>query len=130
MRKSRQLSDTGHSASTPSHNYLTRRVVVPTQDSERAQCVPAACTADTALHLQGNMFGMEEVERPASILVAALHHDFDGFTDAAVGLDSCISQIIESAQDVVVPKHRERETQPALVDDFACSKRAEHAALE
>ena len=29
---------------------------------------------------------------------------FDGVTDAAVGFDSCISQIIESAQDVVVPK--------------------------
>src|ERR1700719_2643900 len=76
------------------------------------------------------MFGMKEVQRPAPVLVTALHHDFDGVTDAAVGFDSCISQIIESAQDVVVPKRWEREAQPALVDDFASSKRAEHAALE
>ena len=73
---------------------------------------------------------MKEVERPAPVLVAALDHDFDGFADAAVGLDSCVAQIIESAQDVVMPKGREREAQPALVDDFAGAKRAEHAALE
>ena len=73
---------------------------------------------------------MKEVERPAPVLVAALNHGFDGFTDAAVGFDSCIPQIIESAQDVVVPKRREREAEPAFVDDFAGSKRAEHTALE
>ena len=46
---------------------------------------------------------MKEVERPAPVLVAALNHGFDGVTGAAVGFDSCIPQIIESAQDVVVP---------------------------
>src|SRR5438034_7330454 len=76
------------------------------------------------------MFGMKEVERPAPILVAALDHDFDGFTDAPVGLDSCISQIIEPAQDVVVPRRWEREAQPVFFDDFASAQRAEHAALE
>jgi len=73
---------------------------------------------------------MKEVERPAPVLVAALNHGFDSVTDAAVGFDSCIPQIIESAQDVVVPKRREREAEPAFVDDFAGSKRAEHAAIE
>ena len=48
---------------------------------------------------------MKEVERPAPVLVAALDHGFDGVTDAAVGFDSCIPQIIESAQDVVVPRN-------------------------
>ncbi len=73
---------------------------------------------------------MKEVERPAPVLVTALDYDFDGLTDAAVGFDSCIPQIIESAQDVVVPKRREREAEPAFIDDFASSKRAEHAALK
>jgi hypothetical protein len=53
--------------------------------------------------------------------MAALHYDFDGFPNAAVGFDSCISQIIESAQDVLVPKRREREAEPVFVDDFASS---------
>src|SRR5215470_3433396 len=98
----------------------TRAVlVVPTQDSESAQCVPAARPAHTGLHLQRNMFGMKEIEWPATVLVAARDHGFDGFTDAAVGFDSCIAQIIESAQDIVVPKRWEGEAQPAFVDDFA-----------
>ena len=37
------------------------------QDSESPQSVPAACPADTGLHLQWNMFGMKEGERPVSI---------------------------------------------------------------
>src|SRR5882724_8047011 len=76
------------------------------------------------------MFGMKEVEGPAPVLVAALNHGFEGVTDAAVRFDSCIPQIIESAQDVVAPKRREREAEPAFVDNFAGSKRAEHEALE
>ncbi len=73
---------------------------------------------------------MKEVQRPASVLVPALDHNFDGVTDAAVGFDSCVPQIVQSAQDVVVPKCREGEAQPAFVDDFASSKRAEHATLK
>ena len=73
---------------------------------------------------------MNEVQRPAPVLVAALNYDFDGVADAAVGFDARTPQMIESPQDVVVPKRREREAEPAFVDHFAGSKRAEHAALE
>src|ERR1700723_331708 len=93
-------------------SQLPRRVVVPTQNAESAKCIPAACPADAGLHLQWNMFGMKEVERPAPVLVAAFHHDFDGVADVAAGFDSCIPQIIESAQDVIVPKRWEREAEP------------------
>jgi hypothetical protein len=67
------------------------------------------------------MFWMKEVERPAPIL-AALNHGLDGLVDTAVGFDSCIPQIIESAQDVVAPKRRERKTKPAFVDEFVGSE--------
>jgi hypothetical protein len=73
---------------------------------------------------------MKQVERPAPVLVAALNHGFDGVTNAAVRFDSCISQIIESAQHIVVPKRWKREAEPAFVDYFVSSKRAGHAALE
>jgi hypothetical protein len=73
---------------------------------------------------------MKPAERPAPVLVAAFHHDFDSFPDAAIGFDSCIAKIIETAQYIVVPEGREREAKPAFVDDFSCSKRAEHAAFE
>ena len=76
------------------------------------------------------MFGMEEIERPAPVLVAAFHHDCDVVTDAAVGFDSCFPQIIESPQHVVAPERRKREAEPLLIDHLAASKRAEHAAFE
>jgi len=63
---------------------------------------------------------MEEVERPAPVLVAALNYDFDTFTNAA-GFDSCIAQTVESAQDVVVPKRREREAQRFDLDRVKAS---------
>src|SRR6266568_325881 len=129
MANSLQLSDLSQRARRPK-SQLALRVIVPTQNSDSAQRVPAARPAEFGLHLQWNMFGMKEVERPAPVLVAALNHGFDGIIDAVVGFDSCIPQIIESAQDVIVPKRREGEAEPAFVDDFASSKRAEHAALE
>ena len=46
-------------------SQLPRPFVIPTQNPESAQRVPAACPADTGHHLQWNMFGMQEVERPA-----------------------------------------------------------------
>ena len=73
---------------------------------------------------------MKKVERPAAVLVAALDHGFDGLMGTVVGLNSCVPQIVESAQDVVMPKRREREVEPAFVDDLAGSKRAEHTALK
>src|SRR5205823_4599679 len=105
-------------------------VVVPPQDAESAQRVPAACTSDRSFHLQWNTFAMKQVERPAPVLVAVLDHDFYCFADATIGPDSRIPQIIEPSQNVVVPERREGEAQPAFVDDFAGSKRAEHAAFE
>lgn len=35
--------------------------VIPTQDAERAQRVPAACASDSGFHLQGNAFAMKQV---------------------------------------------------------------------
>jgi hypothetical protein len=65
---------------------------------------------------------MKQIQRSASILVAAINHDFDGLTDALVWFDSGIPQVIESAEDVKVPELRERKAEPAFVDDFAGSK--------
>src|SRR5262249_43704023 len=90
-------------SSGPSHNYDVL-VAVPPQDSESAQRVPAACSADAGFNLQWNTFAMKKVERPTPVLVASLDHGFDRLSNAAVGFDSCIPQIIEPAQDIVMPK--------------------------
>ena len=52
---------------------------------------------------------MKEVEWPAAVLVSARTYDFDCLANAVVRFDSCIAQIIEPAQDVVVPKGGKRE---------------------
>jgi hypothetical protein len=109
---------------------LLRGIVIPAENAESAQGVPAAGAADGGFHLEGNKFGMTKVERPASVLVATLDYNFDRFADAAVGFDSGVAQIVESAQDVVVPEGWVRETEPALVDDFSGAKRAEQVAIE
>src|SRR5689334_23364001 len=105
-------------------------VAVPAQNAESTQCIPAARLADLRLHLQWNEFGMKQVERPAPVLVAALQDNFDGASDATVGFDACVAQVIEPAQNVVMPKGRVRKAQPALVDHLAGPQRAEHAALQ
>src|SRR5690348_15010350 len=73
---------------------------------------------------------MNDVQRPATVLVPASDYDFDRLTDAALGWGTCIPQIIQSAQDIVVPKRRKRKAEPALVDHFARLERTKHAALE
>lgn len=73
---------------------------------------------------------MKKVEWPAAVLVAACDDDLDGLLDAAVRLDAGFPQIIEPAQDVVVPKRGEGKAEPTQVNDFASSKGAEHTALE
>ena len=88
-------------------SQLLHCAIAPPQHPQCAQGVPAACQADGSFHLQWDPFAMTEVEGPAAVLVAAPGDDSDGVTDAAVGLESGISQIIEPAQDVVVPKRRE-----------------------
>src|SRR5207302_5496630 len=109
---------------------LLLRAVVMAQNPQCAQCIPAACLSNIRLDLQWNEFGVKQVERPAPVLVAALHHNFDGVASAAVGFDARIAQIIEPAQDIVMPKWRVRKAQPAFVDHLACAQRAEHAALQ
>jgi hypothetical protein len=127
---SRIAAELSYSSLIAFQNTSVPSTVVPTQNSESAQRIPAARPADAGLQLQWNVFGMKEVQRPAPVLVAALHHGFDGVSEAVIGFGSCIPQIIESAQDIVVPKRREREAEPAFVDDFAGSERTEHAALK
>jgi hypothetical protein len=67
------------------------------------------------------MFGMKEVERPAPVLVAALITVSMCVTDATVRSDSCIPQIIESAQGRSANTSETRNGASAA-DNFAGSK--------
>lgn len=73
---------------------------------------------------------MQQVERPAAVLMAPLHDGFDGLMDAAVRRTSRVAEIIEAAQDIVAPERGKREAEPALVDDGAGPKRTQQATFE
>src|SRR5215472_9327604 len=73
---------------------------------------------------------MQQVQGPASVLVTTLGHHLDCLSDAAVRFVTGTAEIVESAQDIVVPERREREAEPAFVDDFTGAERAEQAALQ
>ena len=73
---------------------------------------------------------MDEVEGPAAVLVASREHHVDGFAHAAVGLDFRVAQIVQSAQNVIVPRRRIRKTQPTFINYFSGAQRAEQASLE
>ena len=68
---------------------------------------------------------MDEVEGPAAVLVASREHHVDGFAHAAVGLDFRVAQIVQSAQNVIVPRRRIRKTQPTFINYFSGAQRAE-----
>jgi hypothetical protein len=72
------MRESARTCSLPLSRNYPHPAVVPTHHSQRAQCVPAARTAHAGLHLQGNKFRVNQVERPATVLVAAISHDFDG----------------------------------------------------
>lgn len=101
------------------NSNLARGTVEPAEDAKSTEGIPAAGTADGGFHFQGNKFGMKKIERPASVLVAALDHNVDGFTDAGGGFDSGVAEVVESSQDVVMPKGGKGKTEPVFVDNFS-----------
>ncbi len=62
---------------------------------------------------------MQKIEGPSAILVAARKDDLDSFVHSVVGFDAGVAQIVEPAQDVIVPVCGIGEPQPAFVDDVA-----------
>ena len=82
------------------------------------------------------MPGMPGLERPPPIAVALRLDQLDRLSHALVGSDACAAEMLERAQDVVVPPRREGETGPrgaALaisLDHLTSRSPSEEAALE
>src|SRR6185369_6578442 len=91
----------------------------PAEHAQRAEGVPPAGLALAVLHLDVNLARVDVLERPPAVRIPMALDDADGLGDALVGLDPRVAQVIEAAQDVVVPPGRERELEPARVDHLA-----------
>ena len=65
----------------PSHNYDVE--LLYQRRTRRAPLVFERLALPTPVSISNwDMFGMKKVERPVSVLVAALNHGFDGANDA------------------------------------------------
>ena len=73
---------------------------------------------------------VDVLERPAAVGIAIVLDDSDRLGHALVGPDLGVAQVVEPAQDVVVPPGREREPQPVGVDHLAGRLPTEQPALE
>lgn len=53
--------------------------------------------------------------QPAPVVLAALAHDRDGLLDSRIGRHAGRAQVIERAENVVVPERGKRELRPGLI---------------
>ena len=73
---------------------------------------------------------MDDPERPSAVREPVALDDPDRLGDALVGLEPGIAQVVQPAQDVVVPPGREREPEPVGIDHLAGRLPPKEPALE
>src|SRR5215207_4726279 len=84
----------------------------------------------------GRRAGMGDVEPPAAIRLLFGAHKVDGVGNTLVGRDACGAQVVQSAQDVVVPPGWEGELSPVVsalavaLDRLASGKSFEEPSVE
>lgn len=114
------------------------RGVDPTEDSEGAECVPAAGLADGFGEWEGERFGVGIIEEPTAVGLPFGADELGGFGEAwvgfgfglSLGVEVCGAEVVECAEDVVVVARREGEFQEFGACDFAGRAAAEERAGE
>jgi hypothetical protein len=59
------------------------------------------------------------IEEPSTVGLLPAVHDMQGLADACVGLETCVPEIVECTENVVVVTGRERELQERRIRDLA-----------
>ena len=115
-------------------NLLLR--VVPAENSQSAERVPAARLADGFGERKREGFGVGIVEEPAPVGLALGLDEVEGFGEARVGrrfrfgAEAGGAEIVESAKNVVVVARGKSEFEEFGVGDFAGGAPAEEGAGE
>jgi hypothetical protein len=107
----------------PASLYCARPLVPPLQHAQRAERIPAAGGAD-AFELEPSLALVAVVERPAAVLALCAADNVDCFAEALVARRARGLEIVERAEDVVVPARWEGELKENRLDDFARAMRA------
>src|SRR5947208_1597666 len=110
------------------HTCLTL-CLPPLKHSQRPKRVPAAGRAKP-FQIEIRLASIFVVQRPATILALAGAHNFDRLRKARVGRRIDGLEIVQSAEDVVVPARWERKMQENRLDDFAGAVGAKEPVTE
>ena len=98
------------------HPFRVRPSVPPLQHPQRAECVPTARRTE-AFQFEVRLALPAVLQRPAAVGALGATDDVDRFAEAPVPRRVDGLEIIESAEDVVVPARREREAKEDGLDD-------------
>src|SRR5437762_1594815 len=96
----------------------SRSPVPPPQHAQRAQSIPAARRAE-AFKLEIRLPFVRVFERPAPVLALPAADDVDCLGQARVARRIDGLEVVECAEDVVMPSGRKRKASECGLDDFA-----------
>ena len=107
-------------------------MVVPAEDAQGAEGVPAAGPVVAVFQGEVNPAGVSVLEGPEAIRLLLVANELDGFVKPGVGRMGGVSvaEVVEGAKDVVMPPWREGELEPGGADDVAGGFAAEQGAFE
>jgi hypothetical protein len=112
-----------------SHRRRDGASVPPAEYTQGAERVPAAGRAES-LKLKIGFPLVGVLQRPTAVFEPAAVNDFDGLGEARIARSVDSLEIIERAENVVVPPGRKGEAREFRLDDFAGAMRSEKAVKQ
>ena len=89
-------------------------LVVPVEDTQRPQRVPPARPPVAVLESELGLADVGVLQQPGAVWLPLVSDQLHGLGHARVGSVTGAAEVVQGAQDVVLPARRPRELQPAL----------------
>jgi hypothetical protein len=98
--------------------------LVPTEHTQRTERVPPTRLAHRLAERERQRLVVRAIEEPSTVGLLPALDDMQGLADARVGLETCVPEVVECTENVVVVTGRERELQERRIRDLAGRARA------
>src|SRR5579885_791130 len=105
-------------------------LLVPAQDTQRPQGVPPARPAVAVLKLEVDRAGMRVLQQPGAVGLSPGAEHRDRSLQPLVRHTADCTEVVEGAQNVVLPADRKRALQPGWIHDLAGALPTEEPAFE
>src|SRR2546427_11265673 len=105
-------------------------LLVPTEDTQRAQRAPAAGPTIAVFEREMDRAGVGVPQKPAAVRLSLGSQQINRLVRARVRRITSRPEVLQPTQHVVVPAGGKRELQPGGVDDDAGALTAEQLPLE